>query len=130
MKNLKEITNKTVYDFARDIDNGFITTEEDMFEDYQSSVSKPESIHLESGKLKYLMQHLLNAWLNLHTYLNDEKKNFEINVNWNEYNKLLSLDMSFLALTNSVNGYDIYAKNLKEYILKLPNAVVFSIVEY
>jgi len=130
MKNPQEITNKTVYDFAKDIDNGFITTGEDMFIDYQSPVSRPESILLESGKLKYLMQHLLNSWLNLHTYLNEEKKSFEIDINWNEYNKLLSLDTSFLALTNSDNGYDIYTENLKEYIIKLPNAVIFSIIEY
>ena len=126
MRELKEITTRTVYDFVTDLQNGFLNDSEDMFIDYQSKISKPEYIMLEAGKLKYLMQHLLNIWLNLHIYATK----FEINVDWNEFNKLISLDTSFLALTNSNNGCDIYVENLKECILKLPNAVIFTISEY
>ena len=126
MRELKEITTRTVYDFATDLQNGFLNDSEDMFVDYQSVISRPEYIILEENKLKYLMQHLLNMWLNLHIYASK----FEINVHWDEFNKLMSLDTSFLSLTNSDNGYDLFVENLKKCILKLPNAVIFTISEY
>ena len=129
MKNPKEIVIRTVYDLAKDIDNGFLCEALDIFEKYKDKNSK--NIALNADSLKYLMQDILEQWLNLNIYSREDIKNFELNINWVEFNKLISLNTEFLTRTvNANNNFDIYSETLRDHILTQPNAVVITLTEY
>lgn len=137
MKNIKEIIPHTVYDFADSLTSGLLGEPKYIVESYLAiQLFDTEPIRLDIEKSNFLLQHLVTSWMNLHIYSYEDKE-FKININWDEYNKVINYSSNFrFNYNHSVkqfrkkeDGYKEILKELNKYLLDKPNGVIFYIAE-